>query len=130
LGDALVDEFGDGIQARSGGEDAVNSQIPQTLYILRRDIAADQDQRVEALRSKASHQLFEDGAMGPGQDRESDHVDVLLRGIAHDLFDGLMQSGVDDFEPRLAEGKGDDPGPSVMTIEPWLGEQNADRPHD
>ena len=59
------------------------------------------------------------------EDRKAHGVDVFLNGRAHDLLGGLVETGVNDLMPGVAQRPGDDFRPPVMTIEAGFGDENA-----
>ena len=63
---------------------------------------------------------------GPGEDGESDAVDVLLNGGGDDHLRGLSEAGVDDLHAGVAEGTGDDLCATVVAVEAGFGDQNTD----
>ena len=62
-----------------------------------------------------------------GEDRQADHVDVLLHGGGGDHLRRLVQPGVDHLHPGVAQRRGDDLGAAVVAVETRLGDQHADR---
>jgi hypothetical protein len=64
--------------------------------------------------------------VSPGEDRQSDDVDVLLDGRVGDRADRLVTAGVDDLHPRIAQGLGHHLGPAVVAVEPRLGDEHTD----
>ena len=63
----------------------------------------------------------------PEWQREADRVGVLLdRGLG-DLLGRLVQPGVDDLEPRIAERAGHDLGAAVVPVEPGLRDDHSIR---
>ena len=65
--------------------------------------------------------------MSPGEDADPYHIDVLLYGGGHYVFRPAMQSRVDHFHPGVAQSTRDDFGTTIMSIEAYLGDQNANR---
>jgi hypothetical protein len=63
--------------------------------------------------------------VGPGQRRQPDGVDVLLDGGLDDLLGCLMQPGVDDLVPGVAQRSGDHLGAAVVAVEARLGDEDA-----
>ncbi len=61
----------------------------------------------------------------PGENRESDRVDILLHGGGGDLLRGLAQAGVDHFETGVAEGAGHHFGAAVVPVQAGLGDQDS-----
>jgi histone H3/H4 len=56
--------------------------------------------------------------------REPDRVWVLLDGRVGDLFRRLVQTGVDELEPRVAKDAGDHLAPAVMAVQARLGDDD------
>ena len=54
-------------------------------------------------------------------------VHVLLDGSRRDHLRGLVQAGVDDLEPRVAQGAGDDLGAAIVAVEAGLRDQDSQR---
>ena len=65
--------------------------------------------------------------MGARQQRQAHGVGVLLHHRLHHLLGGLVQPGVDDLEPGVAKGAGDDLRTSVVAVEPGLGHHDPVR---
>src|SRR5213078_1260635 len=63
------------------------------------------------------------------QDRQPDGVGVLLDDRLDDLLGRLVQAGVDDLHPGVTQRAGDDLRAAVVTVEPGLGDDDAQRPH-
>jgi hypothetical protein len=61
-----------------------------------------------------------------GEDRQPDGVGVLLDDGLHDLLGRLVQARVDDLHAGVAQRAGDDLGPAVVSVEAWLGHDDAD----
>ena len=61
-----------------------------------------------------------------GEDREADHVDVLLHGGGGDHLGRLVQAGVDDLHAGVAQRGGDDLGAAVVAVEAGLGDEHSD----
>ena len=69
----------------------------------------------------------EERHVGAGENREPDHVDVLLHRRGGDHLGRLVQPGVDDLHSRVAERRGDDLRAPVVAVEPRLGDEHPDR---
>ena len=67
-----------------------------------------------------------DRQVGAREDREADHVGVLLRGGGHDLLGALAQAGVDHLHARVAQRARDDLGAAVVAVEPRLRDHDPD----
>ena len=66
--------------------------------------------------------------MRAGEDAEADRVDVLLQRRLDDHLRRLMQAGVDDLEPGVAQRARDDLGAAVVPVESRFGDQDAQPP--
>ena len=62
--------------------------------------------------------------MRPREDRQADHVHVLLDGLGHDLLRRTLETGVDDLHAGIAQGVGHDLGAAVVAVEPGLGDED------
>ena len=90
------------------------------------DDAADHDEHVGAtlLREQLDH-LGHEREVRTREQREAHGVGVFLDDCLDDLLRGLVQAGVDDLEALVAQGAGDDLGPSVMAIQAGLGNDDS-----
>ena len=61
----------------------------------------------------------------PGEERQPDGVGVLLDHRLDDLLGGLVEPGVDDLEPCIAERPGDHLGAAVVPVEPGFGHDHS-----
>ena len=61
------------------------------------------------------------------EQRQTDRVDIFLQSRLGNLLGGLVQAGVDDLEPMVAQSTSDGLGPTVMTIEARLGNDDSVR---
>ena len=73
-------------------------------------------------RLQLLHHPGEEGEVGAGEQRQADGVHVLLQRGLGDLLGCLVQAGVDDFEPGVAQGSRDRLRPTVVAVEPGLGD--------
>jgi hypothetical protein len=93
------------------------------------DAAAEHDD----VRGAAFGQQVDDAAeqrhVRPGENGQADRVDIFLDGGGHDLLRGLMQPGVDDLHPGVAQRPGHDLGSPVVAVEPDLRDDHPDVPH-
>jgi len=80
---------------------------------------------VHALFMEELHELGAEGVVGAGEDGETDDVDIFLESRGGDHLRSLAQAGVDDFHAGVAKGAGDNLGAAVVTIQPRLGDQDA-----
>ena len=118
----LLQPGGDVAQRGTGGEDLRHPGPLELGDVGLRDDPAGEDQHVAgALRPEFVDDPREKRHVGPGQDRQADGVGVLLDDGRGDLLRRLVQPGVDDLEPRLAQRPSDDPGPTVVTVEARFG---------
>ena len=86
------------------------------------DDAADDHEHVAA--AGVGQQLDHLGHQGEVRAREQgepDGVGVLLDDGLNHLLGRLVEAGVDDLEPAVAQGPGDDLGPPVVPVEAGLG---------
>ena len=88
--------------------------------------AEDDDVGGVALLEKLDRPL-EERHVRAREHRQAHPVGVLLDGGLHDLLGGLVQAGVDDLHPRVAQGPGDDLGAAVVPVESGLGHHDAQR---
>ncbi len=58
------------------------------------------------------------------EQREPDGVGILLHDRLDHLFGRLVETGVDHLEAAVAQGAGDDLGPTIVAVEPGLGNDN------
>ena len=62
-----------------------------------------------------------------GQDRQPDHVDVLLERSGDDHLRRLAQAGVDDLEALVAQAAREHLRATVVAVEAGLGDEHLDR---
>lgn len=55
------------------------------------------------------------------------HVDILLYSGGHHVFRSTMQTGIYYFHSGITQRTRDDFGTAVVTIKPYLGDENTDR---
>ena len=128
LGDGAADEVDDLVGRRAGREDLGNAQLLQLGDVVGGDRAADGDDHVvDALIGQHRDDLRHQRHVGAGEDREADRVGVLLDHGGDDLLGRLVQAGVDDLHPGVAKRAGDDLRATVVSVEPRLGDDDADR---
>jgi len=123
----LADPGRDVLEARSGGEDCADTEVEQGLDVTPGDIAAQQDERLQAGPPQLLHQAGGDRQVSAGKDREADDRYILLQRRLDDLLDRLMQPGVDDLEPGLPQRQGHDACAAVVPVEAGLGDQDTRR---
>ncbi len=66
--------------------------------------------------------------MRAGQDRQPDHIDVLLERRRGDHLGRLAKPRVNDLEALVAQPAGEDLGAAIVAIESGLGDEHLDRP--
>ena len=97
-------------------------------FVLGRDDATDHHGGVHALLPQQAHDLGHQLQVAPRQDRQPDHVDVLVAGDGGDLLGGQADALVDDLEAGVPSGDGDLLGPVGVAVEAGLGDQQPRRP--
>ena len=86
----------------------------------------DDDQHVvPPLLRQALDDPGHEGQVGPRQQGQADGVGVLLDDRLDHLVGRLVEAGVDDLEPGVPQGPGDDLGTSVVAVEPGLGHHHS-----
>jgi hypothetical protein len=65
--------------------------------------------------------------VGPREQREPHGVGILLDDGLHDLLGRLVQAGVDDLEPGVPEGPGDDFGTPIVPVQARFGHHDSIR---
>ena len=68
-----------------------------------------------------------EGQVGTGEQRQPDGVGVLLDDGLDHLVGRLVEAGVDDLEPGVPEGPGDDLGAAVVPVQAGLGDYHSIR---
>ena len=58
--------------------------------------------------------------MGARENRESNHVGILLDRSLNNLFRRLMETRIDHFDAGISQGARDNFGSTVMAVKPWL----------
>src|SRR5262245_3039060 len=125
--DVLADEADDVLRGRARREDLLHTDGLERGDVLGRDDAAAEDRHVVgALVVQELQHALEEVVVGPREHAEPDGVSVLLHRGGHDLLRRLVQAGVDDLEAGVAERAGHDLGPTVVAVEPRLGDDDAD----
>ena len=74
--------------------------------------------------SRAEH-VGHELEVGSGEDRQADHVGVLVACRGGDLLGGQADPGVDDFHPGVASGDGDLFGAVGVPVEAGLGDEQV-----
>src|SRR5947199_235215 len=114
----------------------VSAGVPKPMYwrivhrrserveIARRDDPADDDADVvRALRAQAVEHASRERHVGTGENREPDHVHVLLHRLRDDLLGRALEPRVDHLEAGVAQRLHDDLGAAVVPVEAGLGDQ-------
>ena len=90
------------------------------------DHAATKDECIaEVAFTKFFHHTRKQREVRSAEQRQADSVDIFLQGRLGDLFRGLMQPRVDDFETMIAKGARDGLRAPIMPIEAGLGNNNT-----
>src|SRR6476659_301356 len=95
----LLEPLVDRVQRRARGEDLGDAALAQA-----------------ALAQELDHP-GEQRHVGAGEQRQADRVGVLLEDGLGDLLRRLVQAGVDDLEPAVAQRPGDDLRAPIVTVE-------------
>src|SRR5262245_35301485 len=112
-------------QRRTHRKHPRHAQRQQRLDVARRDDAADDHaDPVGALGPQPLQHPRGQRQMRTGQDRQPDHVHVLLDGLGHDLLGGPLESGVHHLDTGVTQGVGDHLGAAVVAVEAGLGDQD------
>src|SRR5439155_373257 len=101
--------------------------VRERLHVLGRDDAAARDQAIAetALLHELEH-FAEQRHVRSRQDRERDHVHVLLQRRLDDLLRRLVETGVDHLHPGITQRRRHYLGPAVVAVEPRFSHENAD----
>src|SRR3954451_3650993 len=86
--------------------DAGDAGVPQRLRVGRRDYPADHDRYLDAFCLQQANDLGDQVEVRPGEDREADHVDVLLQGRLRDLLGGQANALVDNLHAHVSRTQG------------------------
>ena len=84
---------------------------------------------VEPLFLQQLHQARADVHVRARQDREADHVGILLQRRRDDLLRRLTEAGVNHFHSCVAERARDDLGAPVVAVKTRLGDDDANLFH-
>ena len=99
----------------------------QRLGVRARDRAADDHEHVVGpLVAQQLEDARHERHVRAREDRDADHVGVLLDDGLDDLLGGLMEARVDDLHAGVAKRPGDDLGSAIVAIEPGLRNDHAD----
>ena len=109
-----------------GGEDLGHAHLLQHRDVRLGDDAAHDDQDVvPALLREALDHPGDEGEVGPGQERQPDGVGILLDDRLDHLVGRLVEARVDDLEPGVAQGPGDDLGTAVVAVQAGFGDYHS-----
>ena len=110
-----------------GRVDAGHARPAHRLGVGRRDDAADHDRSLTALAAEQLHDARHQLPVRAREDREPDHVDVLLHGRAGDLLGGEADALVDDLHAGVARPHRDLLGAVGVPVEAGFAHQDPDR---
>ena len=105
--------------------DAGDARLEQRLGVGGGDDAADHHRDVEPLLTQQPHGLGDQLAVGAGEDREADHVDVLVARRGGDLLGRQADALVDHLHADVAGADGDLLGAVRVPVEARLADQDA-----
>src|SRR5438874_1766143 len=112
-------------QRRAHREHAAHAERSERVEIARRDDPADDDADVaRAPRAQAVEHASRERHVGPGKNREPDHVHVLLHRLRDDLLGRALEPRVDHLEAGVAQRLHDDLGAAVVPVEAGLRDQD------
>ncbi len=106
--------------------DAGDAGLAQALGVGDGDDPADHDRDLDALLPQQPHHLGDQLQVGAGEDREADHVDVLLQGRLGDLLGGQADALVDDLHADVARPQRHLLGAVGVAVEAGLADQDLD----
>src|SRR5690349_1204281 len=110
------------------GEYLLDALGLQLRDVLAGDDAAPEDEDVAgALLAKQLHHARKQGHVRTRVAGEADRVGVLLDHGLRDLLGRLVQTRVDDLEPRVAEGARDDLRAPVVPVQSGLRDDDPER---
>src|SRR6478609_1593283 len=114
----LLEPLVDRVQRRARGEDLGDADLGQLRDVgVGNDPAAEDDDLTQAALAQELDHPGEQRHVGAGEQRQADRVGVLLEDGLGDLLRRLVQAGVDDLEPAVAQRPGDDLGAPIVTVE-------------
>lgn len=118
------DDFGGG---SAGGEDLCDAEIAQRDDVLAGDdAAAEKNDVAGASGFELGLDCFKESHVRARQDAQTDSVGVFLHSGLRHLGSGLVQAGVNHLHASVAQGAGDDFGPTVMAVESWFSHDHTD----
>ena len=97
---------------------------------VRNDPADEHNHVVQPLLVQQLHQPRADVHVRAAEDRQSDHVRILLQRGGGDLFGRLPEARVDHFHAGVPKRAGNDFGAAVVPVQPWLGDDDARLSHE
>src|SRR6185503_6718797 len=118
----------DVVERRAWREDPTDAVLLQTGHVRLWDDPATEEQHV--VQPFLTHQLGdprEEIVVRAGEERQTDHVGVLLERGLDDLLRRLMHPRVDHLHASVAQGACHDLRAAVMAVEPGLRNDDADR---
>ncbi len=71
------------------------------------------------------HDPWEECQVGPGQGRQADSVYILIHGCACDLVGCLVEPGVHNLAPGVAQGSRHHLGAAIVAVEAGFGDKDA-----
>jgi len=113
---AAILRVGPGIIGQQDAKSA-HSTLPRLIHDDDADV-------VRALRAQAVEHASRERHVGPGENREPDHVHVLLHRLRDDLLGRALEPRVDHLEAGVAQRLHDDLGAAVVPVEAGLRDQD------
>ena len=124
------DELDDIPHRRTRLEDTVHAKGLEARDVgIRDDPANEHEDVIHALFAQERHQTGHDVVVRAGEDREPDHVGILLQRRRRDLLRRLAKARVDHLHAGIAHGARDDLGAAVVAIEARLRDDDSDVRH-
>ena len=93
------------------------------------DAADDHQHVVQPFSSSSCMILRADVHVRAGQDRQADHVRILLERRGDDLLGRLAQPGVDHFHPGVTQRARDHLRATIVAVQTGLGDDDANVAH-
>lgn len=123
--DVRPDEGDDILGRSSGKENLRDALIFQYGDVLGRHNSSNQDERIiHSIFAEKVDDARAEGLMSPAEDRDTDGINILLKGRGGNHLRRLSEPGVNDLHSRVAECTGDDLRSTVVTVQARLGHQN------
>ena len=127
--DAGLQELDDRTSRRARREHLGDALLLQLAHVVVRDRPADDDEHVlGALIAQQRKDARHERHVRAGEDRDADRVGVFLDHRLDDLLGRLVQTGVDDLHPGVAQCPRDDLRAPVVTVEAGLRDDHSDLP--